>query len=146
MKFVEKLNVAQKVTATLTSPTVSMMLNDDRCLYAVSQTTVVTTAVMYSVITANTLATFPRTVLARSFHQEHHGITTGCTPNHITSTVVGTDPSPSPTDAAKEDSLTGQDHTINPPCQKLQQLSEACIWLLIPPLQQFVIPIKEMVL
>ena len=33
IKLVEKLNIAQQVTATLTPPTVNMMLKDDRCLY-----------------------------------------------------------------------------------------------------------------
>ena len=31
IKLVEKLNVAQQVTVTLASPTVTMMSNDDRC-------------------------------------------------------------------------------------------------------------------
>ena len=35
IKLLEKLNVAQQVTATLTSPTVNMMLNDDRCFVCV---------------------------------------------------------------------------------------------------------------
>ena len=31
IKLVEKFNMAQQVTATLTSPTLNMMSNDDRC-------------------------------------------------------------------------------------------------------------------
>ena len=39
---------------------------------------------------------------------------TGHTIDHVLTTVLGTDPSPSTTDAAQEDAYTGQDHTANP--------------------------------
>ena len=71
---------------------------------------------MCSVITAKTLAThaLPRTVQTRSPHQQHHITMTGCTADHVTTTTMGTNCSPISTDAAKEDTLTSQDHTTDP--------------------------------
>ena len=39
---------------------------------------------------------------------------TGHASIHISTTTIGTDPSPFTTDAAKEDTLTNQNHTVNP--------------------------------
>ena len=83
-------------------------------LYVLSQTTLVATALMQSVITTKTLATSPRTAQTRSPNQEHHITMAGHAPNHIMTTTIGTDPSPLRTDAAKEDTLTTQDHTTVP--------------------------------
>ena len=79
-----------------------------------TQVTLVTTALMCSAITAKTLATSSRTVQTKSLHQEHNITMTGCAPDHIMTTTIGTDPSPLTTDAAKEDALTSQDHTTDP--------------------------------
>ena len=77
-------------------------------LYAPSQATLVTTALICSVLTAKTLATLPRTVQIRSPLQEHHFTKRGHAPN-----PVGTDPSCLNTDTAKEAALTGHDHSAN---------------------------------
>ena len=76
-------------------------------------------------------------------HQKHHATMTGCAPNHVTTTIVGTDLSPIITDTAKEKASTSQITPPTPPQQKLQQLSEACIPFLIPPPQQLIIPINQ---
>ena len=83
-------------------------------LYAVSQATLVATVPLTVFLTVKTLATASETVQTRYLHQQHHITMTGHTPNPIMITTIGTDPSPLTTDAAKEDTLTSQDHTANP--------------------------------
>ena len=119
MKLVEKLNAAQQVAANLTSPTVSVLSNNDR--HSVCKTGHITTALMCSIITVKTLTTLPRTVQTKSLHQEHHITTTCYAPNHIMTTAIGTDPNPLTTETASEDAL-GQSRSH---CQSLHGRSSS---------------------
>ena len=83
-------NNTQKVTAALTPPMVNMMSNDDRCLCVGRWVILVTTAPVCTVITVMPVATSPRIAQRKSPHWKHHSTTTGCTSNHIT-TTIGTD-------------------------------------------------------
>ena len=112
-------------------------------LYAARQVILVATALVYSVVTVMALVTLPRTVQRKCAHQEHSAIMKDQTPDHIKTMTAGMDHSPIITDVDKEDTAIGQGDTTIPPCQKLQQLSEACILLPIPPLQQLIIPIFQ---
>ena len=143
IKLVEKLNRAQQVTATLTPPAVNVMLNVDQCLVCSKRAILVTTAPLHSGITVMALVTLPSTVQRKSPHQEHLATMTDHAPDHITTTTAETDHSPFITDAARKDTSIVQGHTPISLWQKLQQLSEACIPLCIPPPQQFMITIHQ---
>ena len=82
-------------------------------LYVAGQVILVVTALMHSVITVITLATSPRIVQRKFPHQEHHATKIGHTPNHVMTTITGTDPSSFITHTAMVDASNGQDHMSN---------------------------------
>ena len=91
IRIVEKFNIAQQLTATLTPSKVSMMYNDDRC-FACGQMghcgchcpDMQFTAVM-------NLATLHMTAPTRFLHWEHHTTKTGVIPGHNTMKPKETD-------------------------------------------------------
>ena len=74
----------------------------------------VATASMHSIINAVAMATSSRIVQGKFSHQKYNTTKTGHAPDHIMTTTVGMDPSSFITDAAKNDTLTSQDHTTDP--------------------------------
>ena len=143
IKLVEKLNTAQQLTAILIPPTINMMSNDNKCF-----------------------------VWGKTGHIGHHCPSAQCDncdgfdhfaqdcpekispsgtpcchdrshPNHVMTTTAGTDHSLFITDEPRKVLPLVSITLPNPLWQKLQQLSEACIPLPIPPLQQPVIPIHQ---
>ena len=50
----------------------------------------------------------------QALHQEHQDTTTAHAPDHVITMAIVTDSSPLSTDAAREDSSTGQDPTVDP--------------------------------
>ena len=83
-------------------------------LPAERQATLVITALMCSVTTIKSLATLSKTAPTKSLHWEYLATTTGCIHGHIMITTIETGYSPFTTDTAREDALTGHDHTTNP--------------------------------
>ena len=73
---------------TLSPPTVNMMLNNDRHFYVARQVILITTALMFSVITTVALVILPRPTQIKFSHQEHLISMTDYTPDHITTTIV----------------------------------------------------------
>ena len=113
IKLIERFNTAQQVTATLTSPTVNMMWNNNRCSVCSRKGHIGCHCPDAQCYNYEDFGTLPRTVLTQSFHQYHHVTMTGHAPDCVKTTSIGTDASPLTTDTAKEDVLTSQDHAAN---------------------------------
>ena len=90
IRIVEKLNVAQQLTATLTPSIVIMMSNDDRCFVDV-QVILAATGPMHSVTAVMNLATLHKTFPTRFLCQEHHTTKKGLIQYHNTPTCKKTD-------------------------------------------------------
>ena len=91
IRFVEKLNAAQQLTATLTPSMVSMLSNNVGVWFVDKQVILAATAMMCSVIGAMSLATLHRIAPTRFLPQEHHTIKTDLIQGINISTPKGTD-------------------------------------------------------
>ena len=109
----EKLNTAKQVTATLTPPTVNMMLNNYRCFVCGKTGDIGCHCPMCNVITVMAFATLHRTTQRKFPHQDHHATMADCDPDHAMTTATGTDHSPFITYVAREYALTSQGHTTD---------------------------------
>ena len=103
-----------QVTATLTFLTVNMMLYDDRCFVCGKTGHIGCHCPNAQWYNCKNFSHFAHDWPDKILPSETHVTMTGCTPNHVMTTTVGTDPNPLNTDISKENALTGQDHITDP--------------------------------
>ena len=113
IKLVHKLNLAQQVTATLSPPTVNMMLNDERCFICSRMGHIGHHCPNTQCYNCNGSGHFAQDCPGKFPHQEHLITMRDHAPAHVTITTTGTDNSLSITDTARENVLTDQDHSTN---------------------------------
>ena len=122
ISLVEKLCAAQQLTATLILSIVSMMCNDDRCLFVDEQAILATTAPMHSVTAVMNLVTLHGTAPATFLPQEHHATKTDCIQGINKSTLEGTNHAPPTMVTDMGDISTDHNHATIP------TMTGAAVW------------------
>ena len=113
IKLLEKLNMSQQVTATLSLPMVNMISSDDRSFVCGKKGHIGHHCPAAQCCNYNILVTLPRTANRQFPHEKHLITMIDHSPTHTIATTAETGHTPSITDTGKETILTGQDHTIN---------------------------------
>ena len=123
--MVEKLNVVQQVTATLTPSMVSMMPKMIDFLFADKLVILATTALIHGVTAVMNLATLHRTAPTRFLTQEHHATKTHLIQGINMPTLEGTDHNPPAMVTDMGDISTGHNHATIPTVTGAVAVSES---------------------
>ena len=113
IRIVERFNAAQQLTAMLTPSMVSMMSNDDRCLF-VDKWVILATTAPIQCYRCDDSATLHRTAPTRLLHHEYHTTKTGLIQGNDIPTPKGTDHTPHTMDTDMGNIATDHNHATVP--------------------------------
>ena len=113
IKLVEKLDMAQQVTATLVTPMVNLMTNNDRCFVCGKKGHIGQHCPDVQCYNCDGFGHFSQDCPEKIPPSRNLIPMMVCAPAHTMIATAETDHTPSITDAANVTALTGQDHTID---------------------------------